>query len=103
MWKHYVLRFDKLYGVIKIYGETRYLESFSSWFCHRNYDRINYLIDEKSNYNYCINNSFAKIRFDSYNSFPIEKKTFHNVIILIKSVVNKNKYNYYFNTILEKG
>ena len=27
----------------------------------------------------------------------------HNVIILIKSVVNKNKYEYYYNIFLEKG
>ena len=29
--------------------------------------------------------------------------TFHNVIILIKSVVNKNKSNYYYKIFLEKG
>ena len=29
--------------------------------------------------------------------------TFHNVIILIKSVVTENKNNYYFNIFLEKG
>ena len=29
--------------------------------------------------------------------------TFHNVIILIKSVVNKNKNHYYCNIFLEKG
>ena len=35
------------------------------------------------------------MRIDSYKYLPIEKiLTFHNVIILIKSVVNKNK-NYY--------
>ena len=28
--------------------------------------------------------------------------TFHNVIILIKSVFNKDKNNYYFNIFLEK-
>ena len=35
---------------------------------------------------------------DSYNSLPIKKiLTFHNVMILIKSVVNKNKNKYYYN------
>ena len=35
---------------------------------------------------------------------PIKKKlTFHNVIILIKSVFNKNKCKYYNNVFLEKG
>ena len=29
--------------------------------------------------------------------------TFHNVIILIKSVVSKNKNDYYYNIFLEKG
>ena len=29
--------------------------------------------------------------------------TFHNVIILIKLVVNKNKNEYYYNILLEKG
>ena len=51
-----------------------------------------------------INQNFARIRIDSYNSLPIEKiLTFDNVIILIKSVVNKNKNNYYYNIFLEKG
>ena len=51
-----------------------------------------------------INHNFGKIRIDSSNSLPIEKiLTFHNVIILIKSVVNKNKNKYYYNIFLEKG
>ena len=29
--------------------------------------------------------------------------TFHNVIILIKSVVNKNENKYCYNIVLEKG
>ena len=29
--------------------------------------------------------------------------TFHNVIILIKPVVNKNENKYYYNIFLEKG
>ena len=46
---------------------------------------------------------FARIRIDSYNSLLTEKSlTFHNGIILIKSVVNKNK-NYYHNIFLKKG
>ena len=51
-----------------------------------------------------INHNFGRIRIDSYDSLPIEKLlTFHNVIILIKSVVNKNKNEYYYNIFLEKG
>ena len=44
------------------------------------------------------------MRIDSYNSLPTEKVlTFDNVIILIKSVVNKSKNEYYYNIYLEKG
>ena len=67
-------------------------------------DKIKYLISEKSGITDSINPYFGKIRIDSCNSLPIEKiLTFQNVMILIKSVVNKNKNNYYYNTFLEKG
>ena len=67
------------------------------------YNRIRYLISEKRDITGCINHNFARTRIDSYNSLPIEKAvTFHNVIILIKSV-NKNENSYFFNTFIEKG
>ena len=45
---------------------------------------------------------FAKTKVDSYDSLPIEKiLTLHNVIILIKSVSNKDKNNYYYKIFLE--
>ena len=48
-----------------------------------------------------INHNFGEIGIDSCNSSPIEKiLTFYNVIILIISVVNKNKNNYYYNIFL---
>ena len=50
-----------------------------------------------------IEHNFARIRTDLYKFLPIEKTlTFQNVIILIKTVVNKNKNNCY-NIFLEKG
>ena len=58
-------------------------------------------MSEKSGVTDRINHSFTKIRIDSYNSLPIEKiLTLHNIIILIKSVVNKNKSIYYYNIFL---
>ena len=51
-----------------------------------------------------INHNFGKIRVDSSNSLPVGRiLTFHDVIILIKSVVNNHKNNYYYNIFLEKG
>ena len=66
-------------------------------------DKIKYLISEKSGIIDSINNTFGTIRIDSYDSLPIENiLTFHNVIILTKSVVNKNENNYFYNIFLEK-
>ena len=47
--------------------------------------------------------NYAKIKIDSYDSLPLEKAlTLHNVIILIKSVFNKDQNHYYYNIFLEK-
>ena len=62
-----------------------------------------YLISLKSSIIYVFFLYFVKIKVDSYNSLPIEKAlTFHNVIILIKPVLNKDKNHYYYKMFLEK-
>ena len=67
------------------------------------HDKIKYLLSEKCRITDNIDHNFARIRIDSYNSLPIEKiLTFHNVIILIKSVAHEKKINY-CNVFLEKG
>ena len=98
------IRFSEIYGFIKIYDGIRYLVLFGSGLYDEIYNRIRYLISEKSGITDSINHNFARIRIDSYNSLPIEKTlTFHNVIILIKSVVNKNENNYYHKHIFRKN
>ena len=83
---------DKIEGFIKTDNEIRYLILFE---CNEIYDKIRYLISKKSGIKYSISYNFLRIRNDSYNSLPIEKiLTFHNVIILIKSIVNENKNHY---------
>ena len=68
------------------------------------YDQIKYIISEKSGIAYIIIHNFAKIKVDSYDSLPLEKTmTFHNVMIFLKSVQNKDKNNYYYNIFLEKS
>ena len=52
---------------------------------------------------YIFSHSFAKIKVDSYDSLPAEKRlTLHNVIIHIKSVLNKDKNYCYYEIFLEK-
>ena len=84
--------FEKIDGFIKIHNGIRCLVLFSSEKYNAIYNRIRYLVSKKSGITDGINNNFARIRIDSYNSLPIEKVlTFHNAIILIKLVVNKNR------------
>ena len=56
----------------------------------------------KSGITYIFSHYSVKIKLDSYDSFPIEKiLTLHNVIIHIKSVLNKYKSHYYCKIYLE--
>ena len=96
--------FDKKDGFIKIYDGIRYLVLLGHSWYDKICDSINYLISKESGIKDCNNHNLLRIRIDSYNSLPIEKMlTFHNVIILIKSVVNKNENYYDYNIFLEKG
>ena len=46
---------------------------------------------------------YAKIKVHSYDSLPIEKTlTLNNVLILIKSVLNKDKSHYYYKIFLQR-
>ena len=95
-------RFDKIDGFTKIYDGIKYLKLFGSGLHDAIYNRIRYLANEKSGITDSINHNFARIRIDSYNSLLIEKTLpFYYVIILITSVVNKNKANYYYSKFLE--
>ena len=98
------IRFDKIDGFIKIHNKIRFWVLFNYSYCDKICDKTIYLISEENGITDSINNNFWRIRIYSYDSLPNEKiLTFHNVIILIKSVVNKNKNEYYYNIFLEKG
>ena len=97
------IRYNKMDEFVNICNRTKHLVLFDGW-CDKICDRIKYDISEKNGIADSIKHNFAIIRIDSYNSLPIEKiLTFHNVTILIKSVVNKNENEYYYNIVLEKG
>ena len=83
--------------MIRVYDRTRYLVLFGSERYDFIYNRIKYLINVKSSITFIIPNNNAKIKVDSYDSLPLERTmTFHDVIILIKSVFNKDETNYYY-------
>ena len=96
------IRFDEIDGFIKIYDGIRYLVLFS-YLYDEICNRIKYLTSEKSGIADSIDSNFAKIRIDLYSYLPIEEiLTIHNVITLIKLVINENKNKYYYNIFLEK-
>ena len=96
------IRFDKIDGLSRTYDETRYLTLFRSEKCDAVYDRIRYLISIKNGITYIFSHNFTKIKVDSYDSLPIGKiLTLHDVIVLIKSVLN-NDENHYYKIYLEK-
>ena len=95
------IRFFKIDKFIRIFDGTRYLALFGCEKYHAIYNKIGYLISLKSGITYIFSNYFAKIKVDSYDYLPIEKRlTSHNVIN--KSVLNKDNIHYYFKIFLEK-
>ena len=86
--------FDKVDGFIRNYDGTKYLVLFDHERCNAIYDRIWYIVGLESGCPY----TCAKIKINSNDDFPLEETlNLHNVVILIKSVLNKNKKRYYFN------
>ena len=99
------IRFDQIDGfIMSLDGKIKHLILFGYGLFKKSCDKIRCLISKKSSFADSINHNFGKIRIDSYNSLAIKNIfTFHNVIILIMLVVNKNKNKYYYNIFLEKG
>ena len=98
------MRFDKVEGFISVYDGTRYLVLFGPEEYDAISNRIRYLSSQISGITYVISYNYARIKIDLYDSLPLEKTlTLHNVVILIKSVLNKNQNHYYYNMFLEKG
>ena len=102
--KSLCITIDKIDGFIRVSGgEFRHLVLLDNELFDKFFDKIKHLIRKKGGIIDSIYHNFGKIRIDSYNSFPIEKiMTFHNVIILIKSVVKNNKNEHYNNIFFKR-
>ena len=89
------IRYFKINGIIRIFDGTRYLTLFGSEKYEAIYNKIRYVINQKSDITYICSHYFSKIKVDSCDSLPIEKTlTLHSVIIHIASVLNKDKNHY---------
>ena len=90
------VRHHKIDGFNKIHNGIRYSILFDCGCFDKICDRIKYLISEKSGITDTTNHNFERIRTESYNSLPVEKILTFYVLTLTKSVVNRNKNEYYY-------
>ena len=70
------IRFDKVYGFIRVYDGTIYLVLFGSEKYDANYNRIIYLISQKSGFAYDFSHNYAIIIIDSYDSLLLKNIDF---------------------------
>ena len=99
-------RFHEIDVFIRVYDGTTYLVLlFGAEKCDFIYNKIIYLVGVKSGVTYDItHNKNSKIKVDLHDSLLLQKRlTFHNVIIHIKPVWNKDQNRFYCNMFLEKG
>ena len=85
------IRFSKIDGFIRIYDGTRYLLSCGSEKYDAIYNRIKYLISQKSGIKFFFPRNYARIKIALCEVLPLEKTITLYVIIFIKSVFNKNQ------------
>ena len=87
------IRSDEIDEFIRAYDETSNLVFSGSENYDSTYDRIKHLISVKSGISWLISHNYATIKVNSYDFLPLEKTmTFRNVILLVKSVWNKENY-----------
>ena len=90
------IRLDKVDGFIRVSNRTICLALYGPEKYIAISNRIRYLIGVTSCIAYVFPNNYARIKVDSYDSLPLEETlTLHNVIILIKSLFNKDQNHYY--------
>ena len=100
--KYLRIRFHKIDGFIKVYDGTRYLVFLGSGKYNSIHNRVRYIISAKSGISYIISHNYTKAKVDSYDFLPLEKAiTFHDVVVLTKSVFDNDKNNCYYNILLK--
>ena len=95
--------FDGKYGFVRDYDGTKYLVLIYLEKYNAIYNGIRHLIVLKMGISYIFSHNYVKIKINWNDDLPLEEiLALHNVVILIKSVWNKNKNQYYYNIFLGK-
>ena len=68
------IRFNKIDGCITVYNGARYLVLFGLEKYDVIYNRIRHLKCQKRGMTYVFSHYYAKIKVDSYDSLPLEKR-----------------------------
>ena len=101
---HCIFDLIKSMDLIKTHNKIRYLILFDYSYCDKICDRIKYHLSEKVALQIVLITILEKSELIHIIALPIEKiLTFHNVIVVIKSVINRNKNECCYNIFLEKG
>ena len=102
--KYLRIRFDKTDGLFRFYDGIRYLVLSGKEEHDFVYNRIRCLAGVKRGITYVNTHNYAKIKIKLYESLTLVKTMiFHNIIILIKSVWNKDQNHYCHNIFLKKA
>ena len=82
---------------------TKYLVFFVPEKYDAIFNRIRCLISVKSSTSYVVTCNYGKTKIYPNDDFSLEKTlTFHDAVILIKSLFNKSQNQYYCHVFLEK-
>ena len=88
--------FDKVDEFIRIYDSPSYLTLLDSEKYYAICNRVRYHVSLKSGTTYICSHYYTKIKVDSYDFLPKEKRlTLNNVIVFFKLVLNKDKNHYH--------
>ena len=70
------IRFSKVDGFIRVYDGTRYVVLFGPEKHDVIFNRIRYLLSQKSGITYVLSHNYARTKIDSYDILPLKKIDF---------------------------
>ena len=70
------IRFSKVDGFVRVYDGTRYVVLFGPEKHDVIFNRIRYLLSQKSGITYVLSHNYARTKIDSYDILPLKKIDF---------------------------
>ena len=70
------IRFSKVDGFVRVYDGTRYVVLFGPEKHDVIFNRLRYLLSQKSGITYVLSHNYARTKIDSYDILPLKKIDF---------------------------